>query len=363
MMAFLHSTIRSLRSNVAAIAATAAMVCATPLAADEPKVGAPYPQIKLDVHKPDQAFAGTTAFIDTTSPHFPRIVEIDMKGNLVWDYPIKPEIFGATVIPELAVKAMDLDWVRSSDNFLFVVVGIGVFEVNRQKQIVWKYLTKHVSHDADRLPNGNTIMAWAWDEKDDPQVTEVDPSGKIVWQWFAKDHIGRETPLRLIDEFMTSYSHTNGVQRLRNGHTLISVRNFNLLVQVDQTGAVVQRWRGLKLVHDPQPLPNRNILLSTRNPHRTIEMTRKGDEVWAFERDDVATVRGNQRLPNGNTLLTERTKLLEVTRANEVVWQIALKNVEWGHTKIKVKGGAGAKFAGDDKDQWFYKAVRIPAQK
>lgn len=350
-----------IRSVAAAVAVAWALAGASPAAvADEPKVGAPYPQIKIDVHKPDQVFAGTTAFIDTTSPSFPRIVEIDMEGNLVWDYLIKPEIFGGAAVPESAVKGMDLEWIPRSDSFLFVVVGAGVFEVNRQKQIVWKYLTKHVSHDADRLPNGNTIMVWGWDDKNEPQVTEVDPNGRIVWQWFAKDHLKRDPPTRKGRESAPSYTHANAVTRMRNGHTLISLRNFNVAVQVDGSGEIVWRLPRVNLVHDPQILPNRNIVLSTRNPHRTVEYTRQQEEVWSFERDDVATVRGNQRLRNGSTLLTERTKLLEVTWNKEVVWQATLKGVSWQHLDAGVRGGS-AGFAGE-KDQWFYKAVRIPAK-
>lgn len=333
------------------------------LAATPPVAAAPYENIRIDAHVAGKAFAGTTAFMDTTSPSHPRIAEIDMQGNLVWDYPIAPEIFGGGVMPGTAIKGTDLEWIPASDRFLFVLTGIGVFEVDRAKNIVWKHLTKKISHDADRLPNGNTLYVWGWDAKEDAQATEIDPSGKLVWQWFAKDHLRRDPPQRQYQEHAPSYTHCNAAVRLPNGHTMISLRNFNMVVQVNPDGEVVWRLPQQNLVHDPLPMPGRNVLISTRNPHRTVEFTRRHEEVWSFERDDVATVRGHQRLPNGNLLITERTKVLEVTRDKEVVWQMALKGVAWTE-EVKIAGaqrGKGPRGSGGGaKDQWLYKAVRIP---
>lgn len=339
--------------------------CILFVAARMPAHAAPYENIRIDVNRADKTFAGTTAFMDTTSPSHPRIVEIDMQGSLVWDYPIKPEIFGGGIMPGTAIKGTDLEWLPASDRFLFVLTGIGVFEVDRAKNIVWKHLTKKISHDADRLPNGNTLYVWGWDGKEDAQATEIDPSGKVVWQWFAKDHLRRDPPQRQYQEHAPSYTHCNAAVRLPNGHTMISLRNFNVVMQVNPDGEIVWRLPRQNLVHDPMPMPGRNVLVSTRNPHRTVEFTRQHEEVWSFERDDVATVRGHQRLPNGNLLITERTKILEVTRDKEVVWQMALKGVAWTE-EVKVAGAQRGKgprgSGGGTKDQWLYKAVRIPSK-
>ena len=121
-----------------------------------------------------------------------------------------------------------------------------------------------------------------------------------------------------------------------------------MIVAVNPAGDVVWALRRLPRVHDPEILANGNILLSTRRPHQTIEVSPEGDRVWVFERKDVKTVRYNHRLPNGNTLLVERTKIIEVTPAGEVAWQVSLKNV----------GGDRS-----EKRNWLYKAERLPARK
>ena len=42
-------------------------------------------------------------------------------------------------------------------NILVTVKPVGIFEVDRAGKTVWKHLDKEASHDADRLPNFNTI--------------------------------------------------------------------------------------------------------------------------------------------------------------------------------------------------------------
>jgi outer membrane protein assembly factor BamB len=64
-------------------------------------------------------------------------------------------------------------------------------------------------HSAARLPNGNTLIACG-DKTKQPQVIEVDPSGKVVWS--VKD--GDLPGISL--KFMT------GFHRLPNGNTLMS---------------------------------------------------------------------------------------------------------------------------------------------
>ena len=56
------------------------------------------------------------------------------------------------------------------------------------KQVVWSYTDPKVSHDADRLSNGNTLIAFgSMDTTSDAQAIEVSPDGKIVWSWHAGD--------------------------------------------------------------------------------------------------------------------------------------------------------------------------------
>jgi len=85
------------------------------------------PDIGVDIYQSDKAWPGTTLFGDNYNPERPRIIEVNMLGQIVWEY----------LIPDRK------NWpVR----------------------------------DANRLPNGNTLITGA------TEIVEVAPEGRIVWR-------------------------------------------------------------------------------------------------------------------------------------------------------------------------------------
>lgn len=292
----------------------------------------------VDIHKPDKAFPGTTVFGDESDPGTPRIVEVDMSGKILWSYDI-PSHLGRS-------RATDVEWIPASDTFLFTRAG-GVYEVNRAGRIVWS-CNGPSSHDADRLPNGNTLVVWGWGKDSaDPEVRELDRACNVVWKWHAAKHVAGEK--RLFDQ--EGLTHANSAVRLANGNTLVSLRNYYMLVEVDRAGRVVWKLPGLFTTpHDPEILANGNILVNTRGPQVIRELTPGGRMVWEYRpnQKDVQTVRYNHRLPNGNVLFVERTTIVEVTPEGEIVWRMRLPGV-----------GTDAR----DRGRWLYKAERIPAGK
>ena len=113
------------------------------------------------------------------NPSKGAIYEINQEGKITWSYAIPQKVIGSGKLR----KGADIEWIKETDRFLFVVPGAGIFEVNRKKEIVWSYKTKFVSHDADRLQNGNTIFVNAWDKKGDSQVTESYIQVENIRQW------------------------------------------------------------------------------------------------------------------------------------------------------------------------------------
>ena len=327
--------------RIALILAFVALIYVAPaygVAAAIPK-GTVDPDIYVDIYNSEMTWTGTTLLADYHNHERPRIIEVNMQGEIVWEY-LVPENLRKYRNPGFDVELL------SNNNLLFVLPRKGVYEINRNGNIAWSYLDKKVSHDADRLSNGNTLVVWGgWDEISDAQVKEINPKGEIVWSWYAKDHFYKP-PYK--DIYREGWTHTNAVTRLPNGNTLISLRNFNLTVEVDPPGSVVWSfdWGILGLhPHEPEILPNGNMLIALRIPHRVIEIDRETEAiVWEFEKTGVKVIRDADRLPNGNTLIVERTKILEVTPNGKVVWQLGVKGVT-GEMK--------------DKPRWFYKAERI----
>ena len=296
----------------------------------------------VEVYDKNKAMDGTTLLPDNRNSDKPKIIEVNMLGEIIWEYDIPQELKRYTN-PGLDVELLP------NDNILFVLPGNGVYEIDRNKNIVWSYKTIKISHDADRLPNGDTLFVFGNNDlMSDAQVTEINPKGEIVWSWYARDYFNKEPYKSIKDQ---GWTHTNAVSRLSNGDTLISTRNFNMVVEVNQKGEVVKTiGEGIMTgQHDPILLANGNLLFANHGtPEKAVEIDQNEDIVWEFEISNPKQwpVRDANRLPNGNTLITTTTKIVEVSEDKEIVWTLVIKDVS------KFTGQASAGLG-------FYKAERI----
>jgi hypothetical protein len=128
------------------------------------------------------------------------------------------------------------------------------------------------------------------------------------------------------------------------GDVLFCVRNLDLIGIMDlESERMVWSWGPgvIQRPHDPVLLDNGNILifdngLPERGYSRIIELDPVKEEiVWQYEAEPRESffsdvMGGNERLPNGNTLITESTRglVFEVTQAGETVWEFS--NFEGG---------------------------------
>jgi hypothetical protein len=344
-----------------------ASVSATP--APMPR-GTVDPDFQVDVYQSDMAWAGTTILSDNHILSRPRIIEVNMLGEIVWQY-LVPDNLRKNIDPQAGMNPGFAVELLPNNDILFVSPRKGVYEINRGGDVVWSYETPKISHDADRLPNGNTIFVFGGDDqKDDAQVTEVNPKGEIVWQWYARDHFDKPPYDSIYDG---GWTHTNAVIRLPNGNTLISPRNFNFVVEVDPKGEVV-RTLGEGLLyyqHGPELLPNGNLLsgshgnlarlapevVASITSYAAVEIDLKtGKIVWKFMWPPGLPqgARDADRLPNGNTLILGDTRIAEVTTDGKIVWQLRVKDaIE--KEMLSTKQGM--------QSRGFYRNERISAQK
>ena len=106
-----------------------------------------------------------------------RVIEIDLKGNVVWQ-------FGET-----GVQGNDLHHLRFPHNADRLPNGNTIIcdsennrilEVDPSGDVVWVYEGGlNWPRDADRLPNGNTLIV----DSKGGRVVEVDPNGNEVWSF------------------------------------------------------------------------------------------------------------------------------------------------------------------------------------
>jgi hypothetical protein len=296
---------------------------------------------------------GTTLLADLQPGGPARIVEVGMDGDIVWEFVIPPYLRGYTE-PGMDVEAL------ASGNVLFVLPRLGIYEVSREGRIVWFHRDDRVSHDADRLENGNTLYVFGAD--DDPldlHVKEIDRAGSLVWSWSA----GTALTLEAYPQASTEgWAQANAVTRLANGNTLVNLGSLDLTVEVDALGEIVwaMDWRGLfdqppahgtYHPHDPEILEGDRLLVCLQSdaPFQVVEIGRNDRQlVWSYRRQALRTVRDADRLPNGNTLIvgvieaTEESVIFEITPDGEIAWELRLQ---------------GASAAGSPG--WFYNAQRL----
>ncbi len=234
-------------------------------------------------------------------------------------------------------------WVLPNGNLLFNT-GTGVQEVTREKKIVFDYkgspfkravkqkdgTTKQVEGPSEiyacqRLANGNTFIG----ECNTGRLLEVTPDGKIV-----KD-------VRLLPEGKDGgHAYIRNARRLANGNYLVTHYAEEAVREYDPQGKLVRDIPAKGGPHSAVRLPNGNTLIAIGDRpggHRVVEVDPAGKTVWEVKDGDLPGLplkfmTGVQRLPNGNTVITNwlghgqfgtSAHIIEVTLDKKVVWTFA----------------------------------------
>lgn len=190
-----------------------------------------------------------------------------------------------------------------------------IMEVDANGNIVWQYVGDMTfPHSAERLADGSTLIS----DTSNDRVFAVDTQGTILW---SSDDWGDGTG-NLSDGSHLRYP--NDAELLENGHLLITDRNNDRVVEVDDQGVVVWSVVGLKRPHNADRLSNGNTIISDSENNAIVEVDANGDEVWRYGGENVLYwPRDADRLENGNCLITDtrNDRVVEVTAEGQVVWE------------------------------------------
>ncbi|MDD2666886.1 MAG: hypothetical protein PHI74_07865, partial [Methanocellales archaeon] len=203
-----------------------------------------------------------------------RVIEVAPDGTIVWEY--------TGGWPQAAHRLSNGNTLISDfdeDFYPFVK------EVAPDGTIVWQYSTGlNNPIDADRLPDGNTLITDWGDEY--PFVIEVAPNGTIVW------------------EYSTGLFWPSEADRLPNGNTLISDTDNSRVIEVAPDGTIVWQYSGAN-AFDADRLPDGNTLIADVASPRFIEVAPDGTIVWEYITGELDFPISVERLSNGNTLLVD----------------------------------------------------------
>jgi uncharacterized protein (UPF0248 family) len=173
-------------------------------------------------------------------------------------------------------------------------------------------------------------------------LAEVTREGKTVWEWRTWEHLDPVADgIVEVQAPRSLWAQGNSVEELPDGDILASFRPTSTVVRIArETGKILWKLSAPTVAgqHAPHLLGNGNVLIFDNGVHRlddsmpysrVIEVNPATNEiVWKYQDKPAwnffSPRMGNaQRLPNGNTLITESTfgRFFEVTRDGDIVWE------------------------------------------
>lgn len=230
---------------------------------------------------------------------------------------------GKTEWEQEAPRCNDL-WVLANGNVLFCT-GHGVKEVTRGGETVFVYESKSEIYACQRLADGNTFVA----ECNAGRLLEIRPDGT-----FARE-------IRLLPEGKDGgHTFIRNARRLANGNYLVAHYGQEFVREYDPNGKTLRDFPAAGGPHTAIRLPDGNTLIAVgdrRKAARVFEVDPAGKVVWEVGANELPGITlkfmaGLQRLPNGNTLMSNwvghgqfgtAPHLIEVTRDKKVVWTFA----------------------------------------
>jgi uncharacterized protein (UPF0248 family) len=329
--------------------------------------------VGLRACEPKRAFAGFTLF----APHFVEsrtVYLIDLQGEVVhtWNMPYPPGLSG--YLTERGT--LFFNGRTSEQSFLsrFPFKGGVVLEADWNGKVLWEVRHPDHHHHGILLRNGNVLLHCMGEVPEEiarrvkggmaegnmqsgqyasrpvseadkmysDYLAEVTPAGHTVWEWRTWEHLDPVADgIAEVQAPRTLWAQGNSVEELPDGDILASYRPTSTVIRISRkTGKIV--WKlGPPTVagqHAPTLLENGNVLIFDNGPHRlddsvpysrAIEVDPATNAiVWKYQ-DKPAwnffspRMGCAQRLPNGNTLITESSfgRFFEVTKEGEIVWE------------------------------------------
>ena len=272
------------------------------------------------------------AFVDTVTGKN-RIVEVNMDGEVIWEWKFPNQLANET---DKLCNGADIKYIQSTDEFVFVLPFQGAYQVGRDGHYKQVIKDNFISHDINILPNGNSIYARGFVNKGQDEVREISPSGDVVWTWSHANYFP-DREKYLIDFFSkkklqilrrrtfktdnVDWAHVNGVDRLENGDTLISFRNFQMFVIVAPNGKPKKTFEGINLVHEPHRTDFGFIAADRRQKkgffRHSIIIIKDNDERKRILEGQFRIVRGIEKMSGDRFNITSVGNVLEINTAGK----------------------------------------------
>lgn len=332
-------------------------------------------------YDPARAYAGLNLYTDGYAP---EATLIDMEGNVLhqWSYSFD-DAFPDKDVPKNSARTRY--WRRvaltETGDLLAIYDGLGLIKLDAESNLVWTFPGR-AHHDLEIQPDG-TIYTLTRKAEMIPRLNKtkpilhdyiviLDPQGQELRRVSLLEAIEFSEYSSLRKRFREAGDilHTNTVEVLRgedgrdshifgSGNVLVSWPTIHTIGVIDMTSeklvwALSDLWR---FQHQPTLLENGRLLLfdnrGDSGKSRVLELDPMDVEIhWSYLGSQTGffsfTCGSNQRLDNGNTLITETDygRAFEVTPEGEIVWEFYTPH----------RAGADGEFIAS-----LFEVVRLPA--
>ncbi len=318
----------------------------------------------VTIHNKKTAYNGLNFLV---SGHAPEAHLMDMEGTILhsWNYKKATDIWKHTPATDPGGHYWRRVHLYKNGDILAIYEGLGMIKLDKNSNLIWAYTSPRAPHhDMEVLNNGN-IYTLTREMKKLPHIssenvmeefiTILSPDGKLINEYSFIDLIENSAYARMLrnDTFIKDGGfyghilHTNTIEvfdgslahispLFKKGNILTSILINHTICIIDlEIGQVVWAlgsgmWRNQ---HQPTLLPSGTLLIFDNKDEESKSAIKEVDPfsqkiVWEYRGTATnpfysETCGSNQRLPNGNTLITETDngRAFEVTPNGMIVWE------------------------------------------
>jgi hypothetical protein len=210
------------------------------------------------------------AFIDLSATKSgPKITITNLNGDFLESFLIPSDRYS----PEWTNWGPGISYDNNSHALWFLSPQIGLTQFRSNGDVLKKIDFPKSSHQIQITPEGTLVLPFSWDTAEDAQISELDQSGQIIFQWQGKNIIDKLSRANSVAANQPkSYTATTSAVKTSAGNYYLSMAQKDLIIKINKSGEVISKLdvstRPHTLVVDGDDL----IGYSARSPNRLMLM-------------------------------------------------------------------------------------------
>jgi outer membrane protein assembly factor BamB len=292
---------------------------------------------------------------------------MDMQGTVIhsWSYKNATDIWEHIPADDPGGYYWRRAFLYKNGDILAVYEGLGMIKLDKNSNLIWAYTSARAPHHDMEVLDDGTIYVLTREWKKVPKVkrdtaleefvTVLNPDGQVIREYSIIDLIENSAYARMlindasfeeggyyghilhantVEVFDGSLSHISPL--FKKGNVLISIliNHTICIVDLEKEQVVWALGSGMwRHQHQPTLLPGGTMLIFDNKDGESSSAVKEFEPfsqriLWEYRGTTAApffsiTCGSNQRLPNGNTLITETDngRAFEVTQDGTIVWE------------------------------------------